>query len=544
MSMHSGKSHHLTVEAMDIVEVLKQGTKSTKRFSIRQKKLSLPLKPHTIIRGRFDLRNLVIDKPLEIRDCHFTCKVDLRNCEFKQVVDLSGCTFDREFISGDELESHTIYRKDLICNRATFMRIMSLYGAQVEGGTHFSGATFLNKGRSADFSASAYAKILRCDNAKFAGEVSFRSVECGHSAVFTNAAFAGEVDLRFLEVNRDLDLTWTYWAKTAKLGQIQVSKKLLLGASYFCADVELYDSSIGTLELWDPNHPDRQPIKVRKRRNKDRAHDLTSIVPSEDNLKATSIVPSEDNLKNWWKKTHRSVSNHLNAMLESKKAEDLVHDLFPFKKRLSLNLTGTTFERFHGGPSEELPLRLALKLADEQDPTKFSLGPYLQLRNHYLNIGDEVKARELRVRGYRGLRENARKPDGRTRWTLRRWAAEHLLYRPTKYSNRIWPILLLLMFLFFVAGTGAYWPKGSLERVPGTEYEMPHEGPLAQKLFERSVYSVDLFIPALNLRYESMWVPKARWLPGWMYATVHSIVGWIVIALFVSWLSGVIKPPE
>jgi hypothetical protein len=570
MSAYGRKPHQQVVDATDIVKELKQGSQGPKRFLL-PKKLLLPLEPHTIICGKFDLRNAVIDRPLEIRDCHFEGEVDLRNCEFKQVVIFSGCTFHEKFNSGDELESHTVYRKDLICKRATFAGLMSLHGAQVEGSAHFSQAWFLNKRRSADFSASSFEKNLNCSHTKYEGEVSLRSIGCGHSALFTNAKFAGEVDLRFLKVGRDLDLTWTYWAKAAKLGQIQVSKKLLLGASCFYGDVELYDSSIGTLEVWDPNHPDRQPIKVRKRIEKNRVNDQTSIIPSVDGLKATSIIPSEDKLNDWWKKRCRSVSQELEVRLESNNEENLVYDLFPFKKGLQrdqdeakdfvdkllskvkrqkklhptgLNLTGTTFERFHGGPSEELALRLALKLADEQDPTKFSLDPYLELTNHYLKIGDETKARDVRVRGYEALRENASKPEGRTRWTLRRRMAERLVYKPTKYGHFIWPYLLGLMAIFFVAGTIIFWPQKTLEPVPGTDYERPHEIPLVQKLFERSVYSIDLFIPALNLRYEAMWVPESRSLGGWIYATIHSIVGWILIALFVSWLTGVIKPPE
>jgi len=119
-----------------------------------------------------------------------------------------------------------------------------------------------------------------------------------------------------------------------------------------------------------------------------------------------------------------------------------------------------------------------------------------------------------------------------------------LLYRPTNYGYRIWPYLLTPILILFIAGTVFFWSEGTLERVPGTKYEQPHEVPLAQKVFERSVYSLDLLIPALNLRYEAMWVPDSGWLPGWMYATAHSIVGWIVIALFISWLTGVIKPPD
>jgi hypothetical protein len=69
--------------------------------------------------------------------------------------------------------------------------------------------------------------------------------------------------MRFLEIGRDLDLRRTYWAKRAKLGQIQVAKKLALGGACFQGAVELYDSSLGVLELWDPNHPDGEVFRVR-----------------------------------------------------------------------------------------------------------------------------------------------------------------------------------------------------------------------------------------------------------------------------------------
>jgi len=218
-----------------------------------------------------------------------------------------------------------------------------------------------------------------------------------------------------LDLGRNLDLRWTYWAERVKLGQIHVSAQLLLGGSCFCGEVELYDSSIGTLELLDPNQQDDVPIKVRMKILRNGAPDLMSVVPGDNEL------------NDWCKKekAERSVRRLVKEKLRNKD-EDLVYDLFPFRKGLEraqdeakgfldkllnklnrrkestlsrpgLNLTGTTFERFHGGPSEELAQSLALKLADGQDPTKFSMDPYLQLRNHYLKIGDERKATELRL---------------------------------------------------------------------------------------------------------------------------------------------------
>ena len=676
MTTHSEISRHRVVSAKDIVEELTQGSKGLKRFLPSTKKPLLPLR-NKAIRGKLDLRNLVIDKPLEIRECDFEDGVDLRYCEFKQVVNFSGCNFRQRFNSGDEVESHTIYRKDLICKGATFAGTVSLNGARVEGSAYFSGASFLNVEQSADFTASSFGKTLDCNNAvfkgpvsfnmlqcgnnayfhsarfegggeadfafasfgthiecpdtlfegkanfhrvkcgdsayferahfegsegtnfafasfganlycdevaflgsvnfdslvcadtgyfrgadfqseeqvtfhyasfghnllcngaKYRGEVSFRSVKCGHNAVFTNAGFVGEVNLRYLELGRNLDLRWTYWTKRARLGQIQVSKKLRLGGACFRGAVELYDSSIGTFELWDPNHPDDQPLKIRTTFPQYGENDLRSVIPSENELEDTSQKTDA------WS-ARQELHNRLNR--GGQEAKDLVDDLFPFemqdeKHLTGMNVTSTSFERFHGGPTDELARRLAVKLADSQDPMTFSIDPYRSLSNHYASIGDEAEAKEMRVRGYHGLRENRRK-GGRTNWTRKRWISEWLLYRPTKYGYRIWPLLLPPIFFLFIVGTAVFWSQGSLEPVAGTKYPPPYDAPLAQKMFEHAVYSLDLLVPALNLRYEAMWVPKSGWLLGWIYATFHSILGWILIALFISWLTGVIKPPE
>jgi uncharacterized protein YjbI with pentapeptide repeats len=119
----------------------------------------LPLE-HKTIRGYLNLKSLVDDKALEIRCCDFEHGVDLRYCEFKQVVDFTGSTFQRAFNSGDECASRTIYHKDLICKGVTFVGTMSLNGAQVEGRTDFSDASFMNTECSADLMGSSFEKTL------------------------------------------------------------------------------------------------------------------------------------------------------------------------------------------------------------------------------------------------------------------------------------------------------------------------------------------------------------------------------------------------
>ena len=55
-----------------------------------------------------------------MKNCHFQDEVDLRYCEFKQAVKFLNCRFEKEFNSGDDTDSRTIYRKNLVCNDSAF----------------------------------------------------------------------------------------------------------------------------------------------------------------------------------------------------------------------------------------------------------------------------------------------------------------------------------------------------------------------------------------------------------------------------------------
>ena len=75
-----------------------------------------------VISGKLDLRNRTIEVALDIQNCEFTDEVDLRYCEFKQQVNFSRCIFRQAFNSGDSIEAHTLYQKDLIC-KARYLKV-------------------------------------------------------------------------------------------------------------------------------------------------------------------------------------------------------------------------------------------------------------------------------------------------------------------------------------------------------------------------------------------------------------------------------------
>jgi hypothetical protein len=226
-------------------------------------------------------------------------------------------------------------------------------------------------------------------------------------------------------------------------------------------------------------------------------------------------------------------------------------DTFPFK-RANLDLRECNFERFVGEKET------AAKLAWAQDPSNFSRDPYLQLEKYYASIGDEVEAKRVHYRGPRDLRANAKDElRGSTRWTRFTSWGDWWLKWLTGYGVRTW-LLLVWISAFLIAGTVVFWSDNALESTASAPPSEPAEtevgeGPssfsatnegqsptdLKRKLFDRAAYSLDLFLPVVNLHIDEKWEPQG--LGREVYALVHSMVGWLLVPLLVASLAGIVR---
>lgn len=102
------------------------------------------------VSGKLDLKHCIVNVAVYLQNCEFVDEVDFRYCEFKQAVDLSGCFFRQDFKSGDQFESHTVYRKDLICNEVVFEGVASFNGSRFESNVFFWRAEFQNEEAAVD----------------------------------------------------------------------------------------------------------------------------------------------------------------------------------------------------------------------------------------------------------------------------------------------------------------------------------------------------------------------------------------------------------
>lgn len=145
-----------------------------------------------VITGKLDLKHQVIKPAVEIINCEFQNEVDLRYVEFLHTVNLSKCIFKQVFNSGDEGESQTVYRKDLICNETTFEAGALFNGMRCEGSSFFHGARFLSLDHTADFSGTSIAKTIELNDAIFRGAATFNGMRCDVMGSFSRARFENE----------------------------------------------------------------------------------------------------------------------------------------------------------------------------------------------------------------------------------------------------------------------------------------------------------------------------------------------------------------
>jgi hypothetical protein len=170
--------------------------------------------------------------------------------------------------------------------------------------------------------------------------------------------------------------------------------------------------------------------------------------------------------------------------------------------------------------------------ARAQNPCKFSRDPYIQLENHYESVGDDNLARKLYYKGRCDVRANA---TAQNKWHRSRNGIDWLWKVLTGYGVNIRP-LLAIAGIFILAGMLFFYPNDALTRVTASASSYHwEEGPVHQFL-----YSLDLFLPIVNLRVDELWLPNGPW---WLhlYATIHALVGWLIVPLLVAALAGIIR---
>ena len=475
-----------------------------------------------IFRKKVDFKLLSCENLGLFRGAKFGGEVDFRYARIGGELDFRDACIDRKLRLRE-----THIAQNFRCNKAEFKGEVDALGVKC------------NNLWASDLDNKRENHNEPSEGAIFRRRVDFRQLACNKLVFFRSATFDGEVDLRFARIGGDLDFRYAYFARRLRLGETHISQKLRYSGSRLRGEVELYGMEIQILELMEANPRANEAIRKRMWRN--------------PNCRLATIARNQRELRT-------------KADRDCKKLAEWV---FPFKHSpgqtrrgdRGLDLTGTAFKRFHGGPDSRLEKELADKLLEAQVSGKFTRNSYQQLENHYQNVGDEQRARELHLKGHKHFRKSAS-----SRYTWQHpwrkfwdWLYFHSVYYGHKPQRPLYLFLaLLLLAVVLWASPGALCSQNPEQFAP--QSSQSGGGPVAGlldfkqcpkkdgisvnpswNLWHGFIYSLTLMVPVIQFAFTWRWVPNPRYPALEMVATAQMLVGWVVVLLAIAAWTGLVK---
>lgn len=171
----------------------------------------------------------------------------------------------------------------------------------------------------------------------------------------------------------------------------------------------------------------------------------------------------------------------------------------------------------------------------QRQPQKsFSVQPYEQLAHVLRVTGDEAAAKKVLIAKQNDLRQR-----GNLGWFERIWNG--ILGFTIAHGYEPHRALLGMLF-FFMLGSWIFGAAADSRLMSRTKIEeFTHED---YPTFNKYVYSLDAFVPFIDLKEKGYWIPDAsKNYGGWvlLYLWIHIIAGWILTTLWVAGFSGLVR---
>jgi hypothetical protein len=175
-------------------------------------------------------------------------------------------------------------------------------------------------------------------------------------------------------------------------------------------------------------------------------------------------------------------------------------------------------------------LKAHLEYLSRQAPNDFTLQPHRQLADILRKSGYEDNAREVLIDMHKARRKQGGFSKSGWIWS---WILQGTIgfgYR--SHRTFLWALLFVILgAVLFNAG----YRSGHLV------FAKPEAKIVSQ--FNAIGYSVDSFLPIINLHQEEMWVPSGEGAGRWIqfYYWIHICLGWALITLGVAGFTGLVR---
>ncbi|HTB10009.1 MAG TPA: hypothetical protein VK752_00485 [Bryobacteraceae bacterium] len=180
------------------------------------------------------------------------------------------------------------------------------------------------------------------------------------------------------------------------------------------------------------------------------------------------------------------------------------------------------------------PMTLGQRIEWLRDQPDWSVEPYEHIARIFRGAGYEEEAQKVLIEKHRQLRKQGRLS---RLASLKNWLLDYLL----GFGYRTWRPLIPMMVMLAVGS----WV---FEKAFDAQVLVPKDKAPSTTEFNRYAYSVDAFVPLINLKQREAFIyvaapsgspAPATWFQGYFW--FHTALGWILTTLAAAGLTGLVK---
>jgi hypothetical protein len=420
--------------------------------------------------------------------------------------------------------------------------MVSLVGAEIGGNVHCRQAAFLNEGNialKADLIA-VKGEVLLESTFRSDGELLLAGAKLGAGLRVDQCKQIKNSDGVALNCDRLLSAGTVSLIDSDILGEFRVSNAAI-GADLLLTGTKLGSGKIAlnAAELkMDGNAFLNGEFEARGDVNLTHAHiggklDCgNATFNGEQNAFDASYIEVVETLK--WKGVKFVEGAHVN--LTGGAVGTLDDDCLSWHGRQQLSINGFSY-----GALGERTLDLTQRLSWLRSQHAFSVQPYEQLIRVLRNTGNDKEAREVARAKQDDLRRRGDLDPGAGVWN---WLSGKMI----GHGYQLWRALIASVIVISVGALifHASFASGIMQPVKDKAKDYPTGERCPQNIpcFNPVIYSLDVFLPIVDLRQESYWLPVANYPKRGLveyYYWLHVILGWVFTTLSVAGLTGLVK---
>lgn len=451
--------------------------------SFIEKLLTTSIKSIVVPRQGVRIRNAVFVESIDLENAEIPCETWLIDSHFEDKINLP----------------KSIFRKNLSFDGSSFNEA-NFSSMKVEHTASFNNATFAGL---VDFTAADIGLDLEAKKAQFTSseqEVIFEGMKVGRNALFEYARFAGPVNARIMDIGVDFKaygVQFTNSVREVTFHRMKVGQSAFFQDAVFAGPADFTFVDIGI------------------------------------NFEANEAKFTNTEEGVWF--NSMKVGRHIifdKAVFAGPVDFEFVDIGFSFKadnvqfinfgRETILNLGGMTYKHISMGAESDS----WKKLLDLVNHSAYNVQVYTNLEDFFRRQGYSDRAHEVVVAQKRRERKEI------LRWDSVWWWLNPILEALVLYGcspGRILPWGAGVVFI----GWFVFRRKEGMVLQKGEDVSSNYSG---------LWYSLDLFLPGIDLHTANVWIPKPTRQYALHYMRVHRLLGWLIIPVGLLAFTGIIKP--